>query len=320
MKVATIGPRFRMQSESLWWTVFLSFILVSGCSGRNVLRHNDAAQALPHPLFVRVEGKGSPIIFLHGIASSHRYWDGLIQKLDKNHKIVAPDLLGFGRSPWPDIGYTVADHIAALSSTIEQVIGSEKAIVVGHSMGAILALNYALAHPERVDRLILLSPPYVSSREDLRKKLSGASMFESVMAMNSIVAPLACWLHESLGTNSIVLFRPFIRDLPDAVVEDAVLHTWRSYNGSLEHVIIQQPLGELLEKMIRPVAIVVAKLDKTADPTGLKGVGKTLGIPVIVVEGEHNFLVQSGASATEFVRHLIGDNALPKIPSRTRSN
>ncbi|MEK7355379.1 MAG: alpha/beta hydrolase [Bdellovibrionota bacterium] len=297
---------------------FLSLVVLLGCSGLNRAEHNKTAEALPHPLFVRVTGSGPPIVFLHGLASSNRYWDKLIERFEKTNTIVAPDLLGFGRSPWPDIDFTVADHLAALTPTIEQVIGNKKAIVVGHSLGAILALDYAIAYPDRVDRLILLSPPHVNSREDLEERLSSSSMFESVMAMNSFVAPLACWFHESVGAKSVFMFRPFIRDLPEAVIEDVALHTWRSYNGSLEHLIIRQRLEALLEKTVRPVVIIVARFDRTADADGIAAIGRALNVPVRVVDGEHNFLVQDEGAATGKVYEQIIDGQLPQVPVRAK--
>jgi pimeloyl-ACP methyl ester carboxylesterase len=81
-------------------------------------------------LFTETWGTGRPILFLHGIGASGRYWRPLARRSD-GYRGTAVDLLGFGRSPWPrDCAYDVDAHLNALLPVIPA--GS---VVVAHSTG-----------------------------------------------------------------------------------------------------------------------------------------------------------------------------------------
>lgn len=67
-------------------------------------------------------------------------------------------MLGFGRSPKPHSTYTYDDHVAAVHATI-QSIGLKQVALVGHSLGALIALRYSVTHPSQVSRLVLFNPP-----------------------------------------------------------------------------------------------------------------------------------------------------------------
>lgn len=69
-------------------------------------------------LYSECRGSGAPaLVFLHGLGASGRYWDKVAKPLEGNgHQLQFVDLLGFGRSPWPDLAYTVDDHLAALEA------------------------------------------------------------------------------------------------------------------------------------------------------------------------------------------------------------
>ncbi len=119
-------------------------------------------------LAIRGEGTGTPLVFLHALGASSRYWSGRLGALAATHRCVLPDLLGFGQSPKPsDCAYAISDHLDALTTTLtDQGLASEPIVLVGHSLGAILAIEYASRFPEHVRSVILLGlPRYTSSSE-----------------------------------------------------------------------------------------------------------------------------------------------------------
>ena len=86
------------------------------------------------PLFARTWGEGPPVLLLHGLGASSRYWETMVEA-SSGYAGVAPDLLGFGRSPKPsDASYDLACHVETLAPLL-----APGAVVVGHSTGAILA-------------------------------------------------------------------------------------------------------------------------------------------------------------------------------------
>lgn len=70
-------------------------------------------------LAIRCEGTGTPLVFLHALGASSRYWNGRLGALAATHRCVLPDLLGFGQSPKPDdCAYAISDHLDALTATL----------------------------------------------------------------------------------------------------------------------------------------------------------------------------------------------------------
>ena len=102
-----------------------------------------------------IAGKGEPVLLLHGYAQNSHMWRPLIAELAKSHTVVAPDLRGFGQSAKPQSGYdkkTMAEDVHALAS----LLGIQRASVVGHDIGLMVAYAYAAQYPAEVDRIVLM--------------------------------------------------------------------------------------------------------------------------------------------------------------------
>ena len=105
-------------------------------------------------------GEGPVIVFIHGIASSAATFRKLVPLLDDRYRCISIDLLGFGESPSPkDATYTIEEHVASIHATIRSLKLGAPFILVGHSLGSLLAARYTAQHPELVSRLVLISPP-----------------------------------------------------------------------------------------------------------------------------------------------------------------
>ncbi|TLY19265.1 MAG: alpha/beta fold hydrolase [Nitrospirae bacterium] len=101
-------------------------------------------------------GDGPPAVLLHGYAGAIWNWEHQIEPLGRRLTIYIPDVLGQGLSDKPKTAYTPALYVEWLRGFLKAV-GLERAALIGHSMGAGLALGLALTHPDCVDRLILIS-------------------------------------------------------------------------------------------------------------------------------------------------------------------
>jgi len=99
-------------------------------------------------------GQGPPVVLIHGFASSLETWDLLIPELSKTHRVIAMDLKGFGWSDRPEGDYSPKAE-AHLVLRLLAARGIEKAAFVAHSWGSSVALELALAAPERVSRIAL---------------------------------------------------------------------------------------------------------------------------------------------------------------------
>lgn len=110
------------------------------------------------PPFVREAGQGLPVLCLHSNASSSGQWRGLMELLSSDFHMLAPDLLGAGRSaPWPVASGARMQHELDALASLRQSLG-DRFHLVGHSYGAALALAIAKAWPKRVSSAVLFEP------------------------------------------------------------------------------------------------------------------------------------------------------------------
>jgi pimeloyl-ACP methyl ester carboxylesterase len=104
-------------------------------------------------------GAGPPLIAVHGLGGSGRYWGGLVSRVP-GYTTVAPDLAGFGESSKPEARYDLLFHLACLDELIETLSIEGRIALLGHSVGGVIAAGWAAAHPERVASLALVATPY----------------------------------------------------------------------------------------------------------------------------------------------------------------
>jgi pimeloyl-ACP methyl ester carboxylesterase len=101
------------------------------------------------------EGKGPPVVLLHGFGETSHMWRPLIAPLARDHLVVAPDLRGIGGSDKPDGGYDKKTMAADIHGLV-QSLGLGRAQVVGHDVGLMVAYAYAAQYPDEVEKVALL--------------------------------------------------------------------------------------------------------------------------------------------------------------------
>ena len=95
------------------------------------------------------EGEGDPILFLHGNPTSSYLWRNVIPHLEGQARLIAPDLIGMGKSDKPNIDYTYDDHYAYLEAFIEK-LGLKNVTLVIHDWGSALGFRYAHTHVDNI--------------------------------------------------------------------------------------------------------------------------------------------------------------------------
>jgi pimeloyl-ACP methyl ester carboxylesterase len=101
------------------------------------------------------EGKGKPVLCLHGITANCRSFDYLATTLAGRYKVIAMDLRGRGFSDKPPSGYSIENHCRDIEALLTD-LGLDRVVLVGHSLGAFIALVFSAQKPQKVDRLILV--------------------------------------------------------------------------------------------------------------------------------------------------------------------
>ncbi len=100
-------------------------------------------------------GDGPALLLVHGIGDSSDTWRPVFEQLARTHTVIAPDLLGHGRSEKPRADYTIAGFANGMRDLLS-VLGVERVTVVGHSLGGGVAAQFAYQFPERCERLVLV--------------------------------------------------------------------------------------------------------------------------------------------------------------------
>lgn len=125
-------------------------------------------------------GRGKPLILLHGWLGSWRYWVPVMEELSVEYRVYALDLWGFGDSDRRNGAYDVESYVQLLDAFIKNLgILPERLPVVGHALGAVVALLWAARNSDRIDRIMAVSLPLVGATINRRLMTSGAfSLFD----------------------------------------------------------------------------------------------------------------------------------------------
>lgn len=259
----------------------------------------------PPALFMRTWGAGAPVLFLHGLGASSRYW-GPVEQMESDYRGIAPDLLGFGRSPKPsDSPYDVPNHLEALGPVIPR-----RCVVVGHSAGAILAAALAAAEPTRVGALLLLGVPAFPDVATARREVGRLGLLARLTVRRSPLARLLCEAMCRLRPLATAVAPLVVRDLPREIAADGTLHTWPSYHLTLERVVIEhRTLPDLLTTRA-PVRMVHGASDRDAPLEFARALVESVrqerdDVELEVVEGDHHLAVRRPDIVANAVREAL---------------
>jgi pimeloyl-ACP methyl ester carboxylesterase len=186
----------------------------------------------------RAAGAGKPLLFLHGLGASGVVWQALARRLAPDWAPIAPDLPGHGESdpaPGPE-GYAPQSLAGAVVGLLD-ALGVARVPVVGHSLGALVALAMVAEHPDRVPAAVLLDPPVDPERRNpdvaevyrLRREPPGA--LEAYLAEGS-GSPLAARALASVFRQADdAVFRTYL-DAPGRAASSATARPRGSSPGS----------------------------------------------------------------------------------------
>src|SRR6267143_1814603 len=153
-------------------------------------------------LYYEVAGEGSPVVLLHPGQGGCVLWDRQFLPFAREHRVIRYDARGFGRSERPDAPFKAYDDLRA----VLDALGVARAALVGLSLGGLTAIDFAIAHPERVSALVLvnagLSGYQYTQLDDYFGRLRDASSREDLGAW--IEVQLAMWFDGPARTSAQV--------------------------------------------------------------------------------------------------------------------
>jgi pimeloyl-ACP methyl ester carboxylesterase len=184
--------------------------------------------------FIR-RGRGPALLLIHGIGDSSETWLPIIDDLARDHTVIAPDLLGHGRSAKPRADYSVAAYANAMRDLLA-VLDIDRATVVGHSLGGGVAMQFAYQYPERCERLVLVATGGIGRQVHPILRVASSPIADLVLPLlrlapvrnvGRVIVHALRLLHLPLGRDADDFQRMFDA-LPDTVSQHAFVRTLRA--------------------------------------------------------------------------------------------
>lgn len=240
----------------------------AGVPSELVRRHTPMGRLRIHSVHA---GHGEPVVLVHGLSGSHRWWGTTIPALAPHRSVHVPELVGFGGSrpagAQPDL-----DGLAAVLTDWLDAIGVERADIVGHSMGGQVAIHLAASAPERVRRLVLADASGIP--RPLRPS-------EVVRFAAEVLAPRS-WVSP--------------RFLP-TIARDALAAGPRTLLRATLHI-LRDDVRPLLPRILAPTLLIWGALDPLTPPE--QGAEMAASVPrsvlVTLPEASHVPMVEATAS------------------------
>lgn len=261
-----------------------------------------------------------PIVLIHGYTGSIRWWQETIPLLAQNHRVIAVDLLGHGGSAKPSSGYTVpgqADLIAQALGELEV----EGAIMVGHSLGATVAVAVAEQASQLVDRLVIIGmAPSIGEYGDL-------NLLSRISRLPVLGQAIKRLMPDPLARHGLEQgFAPGF-PVPDFAVDDVrrmtypPYHDWPVANSSFTD---EQPLDQRIEGAFVPLLAIFGAEDQIFDArTSLSAYAALEGAQTELMEGiGHSPMVEAPEETAALIEAFAAppQEETPAAAERDESN
>ncbi len=193
------------------------------------------------------------VVLLHGIGRTAQVWKHLVPGLmEHSLRVVGFDLLGFGKSPKPAwLAYNTLDHAKAVIASIERLNLSTPIIIVGHSMGCLVAVSVASLRPDLVKHLVLFEMPLYEGLPYKRSYRLRTDLYyrfyRRVLTMQPVFSKEKAKLVERLATK--------------IVGQEVTEETWQPFIRSLENTVMKQTTADEIKKLDTPMDVIYGRFD-----------------------------------------------------------
>ena len=209
---------------------------------------------------------GRTVVLFHGKNFGGYYWSDVIKALtSRGFRVIVPDQIGFGKSPKAFIHYSF-HQMARWNKALLDTLKIQKASVLGHSMGGMLATRFALMYPEKTEKLLLENPigledyrrfiPYISTEEQYRTELKATA--ESI--------------RRYYQSSYFTLWKPNYEELvriAGGVTNSSDFPRWARVAAMTYTMIYEQPVVYEFYNVRVPTVLFIGKEDKTIVGKGL---------------------------------------------------
>ena len=248
---------------------------------------------------------GKTIVLLHGKNFNGAYWEQTARALTQSgFRVIIPDQIGFGKSSKPDHFQYSFHQLAANTKQILDNLKISKAIILGHSMGGMVATRFALMYPEIVEKLILENPigledyklkvPYQSVDKWYQSELK--SNFESIKKYQLISYYDGKWKDQYTRWVNLSAGWTLNKDYPKVAWNNALTYD----------LIMTQPVVYELQNIKAPTLLIVGQRDRSAVGKNYASQEdqKTLGNYPELGKKTHNLIKSSELVELDNIGHL----------------
>jgi pimeloyl-ACP methyl ester carboxylesterase len=217
----------------------------------------------------RIAGEGPVVLLIHGMAGSATTWKHVMPALSERFTVLAPDLLGHGKSDKAKGDYSLGAMASALRDLLV-ALGYKRATVVGQSYGGGIAMQFAYQYPERCERLVLVDSGGLGLEVSPLLRILTLPGSEAVLLV--ACAPAVRHVVETLGR---IALRKKIQTAP------VIPELWRSYS-SLGNIEARLAFLRTLRAVIDPHGQAVSAKDK---------LHLAAGLPTLIIWGAEDRII-----------------------------
>lgn len=254
-------------------------------------------------------GRGPVVILVHGIASSSVTFQNLVPLLEEDHRVVSIDILGHGGSPAPaKAEYTIEEHVKWLQRTIKSLRIREPYTIVGHSLGALIVARYARVTPQRIEKVVLVSPPIYLTPDAIGDRVERAAVGAYLKAYEYLRSHKEFTLKRAATIARLVPIRN---------VFEITEQNWRAFVHSLERCIESQTTVTDIAGIPAPVEIVYGSLDQFIVPGSMRFMKNMRNVTVRRVEiNDHIVRRRLAREVDAAIRGEQSDAAIESVGDR----
>ncbi|EZQ03184.1 alpha/beta hydrolase [Candidatus Acidianus copahuensis] len=199
-------------------------------------------------LYYEIHGSGKPIVLIHHLGGSSKSWRDVVLPLSEEFMVIVYDLRGHGRSSVPPLEYTISDHARDLRNLIDY-LRLDNPILVGHSIGSLIALEYSLQY--HLDKMLLIGALYKSPN------------------------PEPYWIYVNIasqfGMRALAEYRRIKGDFPDSLTKNS--KAWLSlnevysensplgYRNTVEGLLHAKDYSQFLSRLNTSLRLIYGSLD-----------------------------------------------------------
>ena len=251
------------------------------------------------PANVKVEGAGTgiPIVLIHGFGAALDWWDEIAPALAAERKVIRLDLIGHGGTEAPSSGYSIERQAALVKGVLDK-LGVERVAAIGHSMGGEVVTELAEAHPELIEKMVLIDTPPKTENAAKPGSLS-VPLWDELMWR--FISP------EDFRKALAQRFAPGFQ-VPDKFVADLEQLTYRAFTSAHGGGVDFEPVYERLMALgkVPPLLIITGAQDPLVPPEKAKLYERVPGAMVATIDGAgHSPMVEKPEKTLELIKVFL---------------